>query len=241
MPDLIAPVTAYKAVDQTACKDIDRNTRTCEQRTSEFPVTDEWAYLWFRGDFETSDIGAKCECKVYDPSGNLFASFPSPQYSTFGAVDAVVVGVGEIVGWIGVNVAANAAQCCVSSTATSFSFNDSVTNMAPEPTSKPGEWRAEFTLGDKVVISERLMIGEKSPIAILTQPAAPGLPSNMILLIAAAVGSSMVLLALYREMRKRDDRQPTSSMPAPTKYCINCGASIPAYARHCPKCAVSQG
>ena len=42
----LSPVTAFSVIDQAACREIDLDTFTCKQRTSEFLATDEWAYVW---------------------------------------------------------------------------------------------------------------------------------------------------------------------------------------------------
>jgi hypothetical protein len=236
----------------------------CVQRTGEFLLTDELAYLWIRGTTEKSDVGAELDLKFYDPNGHVFSSLSNYSIS-FGSVH-VLKGGGEIAIWMGIGIPkANVLNMslgivdfsgetvevmrsyCLGAPLCSYSFGPGGFTTA-KLSSKPGmgaselsgDWRAEFSVGGNIVVSERFMIGEKSPIDILTQPAAPGLPSSVILLAAAAVGSSIILLALHRKMRKRHERQPTSSMPALTKYCINCGASIPAYARYCPKCAAAQ-
>lgn len=75
-----------------------------------------------------------------------------------------------------------------------------------------------------------------------------GLDPMLIIGIVAAV-AAVIVAAIF--LMKRKPSYPVAEAPTPTpsytpppspaaKYCINCGASIPEIARHCPKCGAAQ-
>jgi len=213
----VPPANGFKLLDHALCKEIDRNARTCKQRTSEFLVADEQAYLWFRGAFESSDVGAKYAGKVYDVTGNLLARFPPEGFVGVyqgRPVEPRVLSTGEVVGWIGINFADNVAEIDVNSTAISISFSGKVSKLRLPP-SKAGEWRAEFTLDDRAVIIGRLRFVEKiittteHPTTVATspttekatQPSALGVPTNPLLI--GAVAMVAVLIGVYVCMRRK--------------------------------------
>jgi hypothetical protein len=61
----------------------------------------------------------------------------------------------------------------------------------------------------------------------------------------ALVGLAVLVIGLARKSAAKAIPQyappPTPTGPAATKYCVNCGAQIPAQARHCSKCGAPQG
>jgi hypothetical protein len=224
---IVTPVNGFELLDHALCKEIDRTARNCKQRTSEFLATDEWAYLWFKGSFDTSDVGAKYEMKIYDPDGNLFA--PRPGFAVkdgvfsfrrdYSACPYCVMEPGQVVGWMGISITTNTALFYVNSTAISVSYSFFVPNAGVPPL-KLGQWRSEFTLNDKVIVSERLLIG-KTPattttpgaattvtaptlVRTETQPGLLGLPSNITLIGGvAAVAVIAIVVGGYMYLRRK--------------------------------------
>jgi hypothetical protein len=99
MPALSAPVNALRMTDQAICKDIDWNTLTCKDKSSEFISTDKWAYFWLMGSFDISDSRAKLEFRFYDPDGQVFATSGSAWFQE-----------GSMVMWMGVGLAEAVAE-----------------------------------------------------------------------------------------------------------------------------------
>jgi len=218
----LEPVAGFKLVDQATCKEIDWNLRIYKQRVNEFSLTDEWAYLWFKGSFETSDVGATYEVRLYHPDGSRFNPTAMKDgvfsYRRDYRGDIRVMEGGEVVGVIGVSITNNAARFYVNSTAVSVSYSFIAPNMGPSPF-KPGEWRAEFTLDGRIAVSQRFSIGKTPPTTVIpttvapttvtspivteteTRPGAAGLPSN--LLLTGAVAVIVVLLGVYVYVRRK--------------------------------------
>jgi len=213
-PSLLSPVAAFKLIDHAMCKEIDWDTLTCKQRASQFNETDEWAYLWFRVVFETSDVGKQIEFNFYDPDGSVFAKAPS-----YGPV--IIAMPGESLGWMGVGIKNGIIEGAFGSSSSDprsvqkavqawrdmvLSGNISKTafpkpfpiNMLWAQRSKPasekaGEWRAEFTLGGNVIISERFRIDTGlMPYGLLVR-----------LLLVGGVAAIVAVVGVYMYMRRK--------------------------------------
>jgi hypothetical protein len=110
---MFPPLNALEVADQTTCTNIDFTTLTCEDRTSAFLVTDEWAYFWFNANFGKSDVGAKAELKFYDSSGHEVAHMYGPMLMNPAESMPWPVGdwmVGETVVWMGVGISKPIAE-----------------------------------------------------------------------------------------------------------------------------------
>lgn len=202
IPTLVPPVSAFRVTDHAMCKDVDAKTHECKQRTSQFDLGDEWAFFWFRGTWEASDGGAKeAKFNLYDPDGQQFLG--APFVIPFVSPIPVPKPGDNVVGWLGISVS-KAEMSVALWPGISITGIEAIDGRPVRPASeKPGEWRAEFTLDDRVVVSERFMIGKRSPIAIVTQPVAPGLPSAIVLLpIAAIVVVALVVSYMYTRRKK---------------------------------------
>jgi hypothetical protein len=86
-----------------------------------------------------------------------------------------------------------------------------------------------------------------------TQPSVLNIPISydpLLVIGIVAVVAAVIVAAIF--LMKRKPSYPaaqvmtpapsytTTSTPAATKYCINCGASIPEIAKHCPRCGAAQ-
>jgi len=109
---------------------------------------------------------------------------------------------------------------------------------------EPGEYKVMMNL----YINKELIEGAPLEITVSEKP----FWENPMMIGGIVFVAAIVLAALVLLMRKRGAAQPKAPAPpsyapppavqAPaTKYCINCGASIPPEARFCPACAASQG
>jgi hypothetical protein len=148
--------SAFVVLDRATCKYVDPKNQERKERTNQFDVTDEWAFFWFRGTMETSDAGAKeWKFNLYGPDGQQFLGGPFVFPFVFGAPpkpgDNVVgrIGIGVSKANMTVGLIPGFSICCPTS----------VNNRPIRPASeKPGEWRAEFMLDNRVVVSERFRI-----------------------------------------------------------------------------------
>jgi len=206
------PVSAFKGIDQAMCGYVDSKNPECNYRKSDFQPTDEWAFFWFRGTFETPDVGASWGFNIREPDGEQFLVGPF-QDSLLGPTKP-----GEIVGWIGIGVSRpnmtwglkpGLSICCPTT------LDGRSVRAASE---KPGEWRVEFRLNDKAVVSERFSILGATAIAAITpteagamktsavtrtetQLATPALPLDFAL--AGAVLLVVVIVVAYVYVRRR--------------------------------------
>jgi len=146
VPTSTPPVNAFMVIDHAICKNIPAETSTCEERANEFLPSDEMAWLWVKGTFESSDVGAKIEFRFYDPTGSVFAVGPT---TIPGGLR--VAGTGEVSGGMGIGV----SKALESGIFGGFLWVEGTRQPSSEI---PGEWRAELTLNGIVVLSEYFTI-----------------------------------------------------------------------------------
>lgn len=107
------------------------------------------ALFWGSGTFESSDIGKQVEIRFYDPDGGLFAKGP-PQVTH-------VSQIGHTTWWMSIGIALGLGIGNIGGLA---SWMDSCQpKLASE---KPGQWRAEFTLDDKMIVEMHFTISGKA-------------------------------------------------------------------------------
>jgi hypothetical protein len=230
---LFATVAAFTVVDHAMCEDIDSKTYSCNERSNEFPPTGNWAYFWFKGTFQSSDVGESLAIAFYDANG---AEYAVNNYLRDNGV--TVAGPGDIVMFMGVGITEAKAQdglyvasaklslSKIGATISGGGFISTPYELQQPAISKLGEWRAEFLLGGKTVLSERFIILGKATtstailsttstppetttgegtVTIVTgeaQPNALGLPSSLLIVVVVVVILSVTVGYVYAR-RKR--------------------------------------
>ena len=192
----LSPVGAFKVVDHAMCKDVSEKTNECVERTSEFQPSDEWAFFWLKGNVESSDRGARAEIRFYDPDGKLYHTAPCefsqlcPAYERK-TIDWRIQALGDIVAWMAIQIAGNTVKFYLSSTHVTVTMPWNEWQGNHPPSSRPGAWRAEFTLGGKVVNSEVFSIGKAA-----TSPSANSLEKPTTVMAADVAGTKTNLARL---------------------------------------------
>lgn len=210
---LFPAVNAFKVIDHAMCKGI-----KCTERTNQFLLTDDYATLQIRGSFESSDSAAEVGLKFYDPCGRVFASGPARRTE-------VVSPIGEISATMGIAVAQSGVGgyflVLVLSRGAGLKIGDelvtnrlwaqmSVAENAPKASEKPGEWRAEFTLAGKSIVSESFTIGTETTSCAPELPSMFGVNSFPLIVGIAAVVVVTTIIAVYilgRNVRVRNSRK----------------------------------
>jgi hypothetical protein len=234
--NLLQPASAFKLVEHATCKDIgvpmptDPSTAmllmngtlvpTCRQRTPEFLLTDEVAWFFVKGTFEPSDVGLKVLFKFYDPHGQVFAVGPAEDQNR------PISDVGNMLLAMPLLISSTRMETWILLLGEGESAVYLHSQEEPA-SSRPGEWLAEFTLGGRVVASERFRISETittapTPTTVTTsivtgtqtQPSAAAMPFAIVLpatviVVVASVG--LTLLVRRRRARTKISPSPSTS------------------------------